>query len=230
MNTFDKFVIENLKFVKNEFVAVIFAFIILFLLAKVDLFFNPGMSIVIIITFLVAIIPFYFIYKKIFYDTVFGKSAMLFNQLPVTKKEIVAGKILTVSVIYVAIEIVTLLGTKFTGNNVFEGVEGALAFESTLDIVKNLVASAATGAICFFAVSFYNGITKNLRTRVRFIKAVVIFLIVQALNMRAGMEMCRILNIENPVYGSLLSIVISLVILIVCAHGTLRFLEKSEAF
>ena len=229
MNVFDKYVIENLKLVKTEFAVVIAAYVVILLLSNVSLFINPGVSIILLIALLATYLPLYFAYRKLFYDTVYGNSATLFNQLPVTKEEVVAGKILVISIIALAVEIVALAGFKFTGHNVFEGIEGALSVGNfAIETVSYVAASAATGSLLFFVIAFYHLVPKAERGSIRLPLSVVLFIALESVNARAVSLIAEKLSFENGNLISIAEAVLSMVMLTASAYATVKMLKKTD--
>ncbi len=107
MNKLDRYILTNISMVKTQIIAICICYLLLIVFSAItSILFYPGSGMILVI---VIGIQNLLIFKKLFYDSIYGSSAMIYNQLPVSPEQVVIGKLTALGIIDLIMGILNIL-------------------------------------------------------------------------------------------------------------------------
>lgn len=225
----DKYIKLNLKLISGEIgAAAVMALASLLCLA------NILMAFIIIVIPIIALLVVIRAYKKLFWDGIYGKSAYLYNSLPLNTEEIVAGKLFAAWIMLLAYNLAavcTILILLFAGDGMFSMMTDVMSGSKTtligviagqidvdmmqlvlpVELLKAVTGTAVGAAIMFFGVVFANSQKGSGSKSVRVIGAIILCIALAAvLTDGIGTITARI-GIDYSVWLSLLQCIVNVV-------------------
>ncbi len=240
----DKYIKLNLKMISGEIgAALVMALASLLCLA------NIFMAVIIIMIPTIALLVIIRACKKLFWDGIYGKSAYLYNSLPVNTEEMVAGKLFAAWVMllaYNAAAFCTVLILLFAGDGMLSMMTDVMSGSRTtligviagqididmmqfvlpVELLKTLTSSAVGPAIIFFGMVFANSQTGKSSKAVRVIVAIILCIVLSAV-LTGGIDtIVARLGIDYSVWLSLLQCCINVVSVEILFKSIVRLLNK----
>lgn len=238
MNIFDKYIITNLNMVKTQIVSIVICCIVMigctYFSFKILLPFG-SIGFICMILGIVIFSQNILIYKKIFYDSIYGSSAVIYNQLPVSPKEIVIGKLTVIGIISLmsavfSIFIMVFISRTALVNMLIGNVEleqsNIQDFMIPYNFVESIVCSISQGALLLYAIIFYNGISTKKKTTGRLVLTVFMVLMLGMILNNTVKFFTKALKMEYAIWMFYLSIMIDIMILVIMCVLSIKTLEK----
>ena len=231
MNVFDKYVISNIKMIKTQVFAIIAATLLLGILSRFDTGVTGGVIPVLMIINIVIATQVYISYKKLFYDSIYGKSAMLYNQFPLTKEEVVIGKMLALGIAAVIMQMFFLLMLKIMSDNAINIImneeNSIMAVSGMVSGILEMVTSTLyEGSVIFGAIVMYNSVPKIKRTHMKLLGAIVFYLIMNFVKTRLTSFVTGSFNDNGLVAGAVV-IGYEILVILIMMYVTVKKLKES---
>lgn len=240
----DKYIKLNLKMIGGEIgAAAVMALASLLCLANILLAF------IIILIPTIALLVVMRAYKKLFWDCIYGKSAYLYNSLPVNTEEIVAGKLFAAWIMLLAYNLAsvfTILILIFAGDGMFSMITDAMSNSRTtlvgviagavdvnmmqfvlpVELLKAVTGAAVGAAIIFFGVVFANSRKGNASKSVRVFVAIILCIVLSVVLTDGIGTITARLGIDYSVWLSLLQCIVNVVSVEILFKGIVNLLNK----
>lgn len=240
MNGLDKMIKANLLMIKNELI------VYLALSAICEIFVVSTLMIVLfvpLIYIVMLLVIQYRIYKKLFYTSVFGEGAYLYNAFPVSAEEMVQSKVITVGLIQLIEVAVTvamiglagfvgpLKGLSYMFSDAFEtGIyKMGWQFFPVYYFNQNIVA-LGQALMIFYLIIMYNSGTKRKGKKNLFLLGICMFAgLMNVTVFQFDDFLADVFGITQSVIIQLINLFIGIVLVVLFYHLSVnRFKKKYE--
>jgi len=237
-NNLDKCIRVNFKMVDNEIAAascmslfVVFCIMTLWLLVLA------------IVPLIVTFVYLFKMYKKLFYTSVYGETAVTYQSMPASAAEMTAAKIFVAgigNIICVVTYIVVIAAFLFfLGGSSLSGLianiqkivtdlsadGGIAAYTLVLAMVALIASTFMQSALIFLAVVAYQSVVREEKKGLyRFLIITGAYVINQLLG-RSG-TLLEKLGIDSLIIPAVIGIVLSIVVMVLCYRKTVKLLEE----
>jgi len=193
-----------------------------------------------------ACVSVYFVYKglrKLFYDSVYGPSASLFQALPVTPLQMVSGKIFTAGVFLLLLPAVIVaagaLMAALTGGGLGNFVdsllqnfidEGAATAQLPLILAAEFLlvvaASFKEASVVFYGVASYQSLPAHLKKWYMKILVIIEALAIQGFSVNAVDGLFTVAGLSYTVLRPLADACVQVAVLVILVKLTVKLVEK----
>lgn len=231
-NNLDKCIRTNFRMVDNE-IAVAATMPVFVVMCMMTIY----LSVLALIPIIVSFVYLFRMYKKLFYTSVYGETAAVYQSLPASAAEMAAAKIfvggLGSIICGAAYIIVILLFMLFMGADGFSDIlyafetlgDGVPDFLLPAGVISLVISAFAQSALIFLVIAAYQSVVREEKKGLyRFVIVAGAYLISQL--MGRSVTILEKLGIENTLVLMLISTVLGAVIMVVCYRRTVKLLEE----
>lgn len=231
MNVFDKYVISNIKMIKIQIVTIISATLLIGILSRFDIGVTGGVIPVLMVINIVIATQVYISYKKLFYDSLYGKSAMLYNQFPLTKEEVVIGKMLALGIAAVIMQMFFLLMLKIMSDNainILMNQENSIMAVSGMvpGILEMVTSTLYEGSVIFGAIVMYNSVPKVKRTHMKLFGGIVFYLVMNFVKTRLAASATEAFD-DNGLVAGVIVIAYEILVTLIMTYVAVKKLKET---